>query len=287
MNASGRRAFLKRLARLAATPALCAGGAFGYGSLLERHRVRVESHDLPLALGEAAPAHLRAVAMGDFHYDPLHEAEYAARCVGLVNELSPDVVFLTGDFVTASSRRVGEFAEVLAGLRPRHGIFACLGNHDHWSNPARVAGALGSAGVEVLMNRHTRIRCGGGELVVAGLQSVWGGAPDWRGAFSGLRREERAVVLIHEPDFAQWLSEDPRAAFQVSGHTHGGQVRVPLFGALRLPTWGRLFQAGFYRRNSLRIHVNRGIGTVGHHVRFFCPPEIACFDLRNTGAAQA
>ena len=95
------------------------------------------------------------------------------------------------------------------------------------------------------------------------------------------------MVMMHKPDFAQMLKEDPRIALQLSGHTHGGQVRIPLVGALRLPLWGRIYQAGFYDVGGLKLHVNRGIGTITWHVRLFCPPEIACFDITNSGASAA
>ena len=71
---------------------------------------------------------------------------------------------------------------------------------------------------------------------------------------------------------------------QFSGHTHGGQIRLPGIGALRLPNWGQMYQAGFYDVQNLKLYVNRGIGTIRHHVRFLCPPEIACFDLVNADA---
>ncbi len=287
MISNTRRAFLSKLAKFAGAPLLCGGGAFGFGSLLERHRVEVERHEIKLALGERAPAKLRALTMGDFHFDPLYEADYVAQCVSIANSLKPDVIFLTGDYVTSKSDRIGEFAGLLSKLCPRSGIFACLGNHDHWSNAGKIMGALESAGVRMLVNQQTRVNCAGGELVVAGLQSVWAGKPDWSLASRGLRRDERAVVLVHEPDFARTLSEDRRIALQLSGHTHGGQVRVPFYGALRLPTWGRLFQSGIYDLDALKLHVNRGIGTITFHVRLFCPPEIACFDISNIGAADA
>lgn len=285
MILTNRRAFVRRLAKLTAMPLFCGGGAFGYGTLLERHRVEVEQHQIKLALGDRAPARLRAVAMSDFHFDPLCEADYVAKCVSIANTLAPDVIFLTGDYATGSSDRIGEFAGLLAELRPQSGVFACLGNHDHWSNAARVTGALRAVGVEVLANRQTRVRCAGGELVVAGLQSAWGGAPDWPRAARGLRPGERAVVLMHEPDVAREFCKDRRIALQLSGHTHGGQVRVPMLGALRLPKWGRIYQAGFYDVDGLTLHVNRGIGTISCHIRLLCPPEIACFDIINTGAA--
>lgn len=287
MISHSRRAFLNKLAKFAGTPLLFGGGAFGYGSLLERHRVEIERHEIKLALGERAPTKLRALTMGDFHFDPLYEVDYVAKCVTLANSLKPDVIFLTGDYVTGTSDRINEFAGLLAKLSPRSGIYACLGNHDHWANAARITSALETAGVQMLVNQHTRVQCADGELVVAGLQSVWAGKPEWSQAARGLRKDERAVILVHEPDYAHTLSEDRRIALQLSGHTHGGQVRVPFYGALRLPLWGRKFQSGFYDLDALKLHVNRGIGTIAIHVRFFCPPEISCFDIINTGATSA
>jgi uncharacterized protein len=142
---------------------------------------------------------------------------------------------------------------------------------------------LKSAGIEVLFNQHTRVRMADGELVVAGLQSAWGGYPNWNDAARGMRKGERAVALMHEPDFATELKRDQRVALQLSGHTHGGQIRMPGIGALRLPLWGRKFQAGFYEMDQLKLHVHRGIGTITWHVRVCCPPEITCLDITNSG----
>lgn len=258
------------------------GGSYAYGSVLERHRVVVENYEVKLALGEHGPGRLRAVSLTDIHFDPLHETGYLDECVRRVNALNPDVVFLTGDYITQTSERIRDLAEVLGGLRAKEGIFACLGNHDFWDDPVTVQKALQSRGIEVLLNQHTRVACGNGVLVIAGLKSAWGGVPNWERIASGLKAHERVLVLMHEPDYADKLAHDGRAAMQFSGHTHGGQVRLPLFGALRLPSWGKNYQAGLYDVRKLKLHVNRGIGTVHYHVRFFCPPEIACFDILNT-----
>lgn len=265
--------------------ALGGTGSYAYGSLLERHRLTVEHHRVPVALGPRAPRTLRAVSLTDFHFDPLYEEDFLSECVRRTNELRPDFVFLTGDYITQSSRRIGDFAAVLGGLVPACGVFACLGNHDHWDQPARVVAAFRRHHLEVLQNQHTRVACHGGEVIVSGLQSAWGGHPDWALASRGMKADERALTLLHEPDFADKLAQDGRIAMQFSGHTHGGQIRLPGFGALQLPKWGKSYEAGFYEVQKLKLYVNRGIGTIRHHVRLFCPPEIACFDLTNTDAA--
>lgn len=116
-----------------AVPGLMAGGgggAYGYGTLLERHQVVVEKYKLEVDLGSNGPRHLRVVGLTDFHFDPLFEIDYLKSCVEKANALDADVVFMTGDFITGSSRRVEELGEVLGGLKSKSGAFACLGNHD-------------------------------------------------------------------------------------------------------------------------------------------------------------
>ena len=282
MNPPTRRSFLRRMRNFALAPVLVGGGAYSYGYALERHRLVVEQHPLSLALGEKGPHKLRAVALSDFHFDPLCEADFAQRYVDMANGLEPDVVFLTGDFISHRNRRFAELAEVLGGLKARHGVFACLGNHDHRENPAEIVNTLKQRGIETLVNQRTGFACNGGQLIVAGLQSAWGGMPNWGMASNGLRHDERALVLMHEPDFARWLSSDPRIALQVSGHTHGGQIRIPGFGAMRLPRWGLRYTDGFFDLNDMKLYVSRGVGTVHLHVRFLCPPEVTCFDITNS-----
>ncbi len=284
MVPENRRSFLKRFRFFPAAGVLGAGGSYGYGTLLERHRITVERHHLKLALGMRAPGAFRAVALTDFHFDPLYEEEFIQECVRRTNELKPDVVLLTGDYVTGTSRRIEDLARILGGLEASAGVYACLGNHDQWNGrTSGIADALSVRNIDVLENQHTRVVCNGGEVVLAGLQSAWAGSPDWGMASNGLRADDRVVMLMHEPDYAHRLAADPRVAWQLSGHTHGGQVRVPGYGALILPKWGKQFQAGFYDvGRNLKLYVNRGIGTIDHHVRFCCPPEIACFEVVNT-----
>ncbi|MFZ4767813.1 MAG: metallophosphoesterase, partial [Roseimicrobium sp.] len=287
MSVESRRRFIARFKTIYAPMMLSGSGSYAYGSLLERHRLTVERHDLRLALGARAPERFRAVSLTDFHFDPLYEMEFLQECVNRTNELKPDVVLLSGDYISRTSRRIDDFSRVLSGLSASAGVFACLGNHDHWDRAARVAASLSRQGVAVLQNQHTRVPCAGGELIITGLQSAWGGWPNWGLASRGVLPKDRVLALMHEPDFADVLALDNRIAFQVSGHTHGGQIRLPGIGALQLPTWGLQYQAGFYDVGGLKLYVNRGIGTIRHHIRIGCPPEIACFDITNADVSGA
>ena len=279
--ATTRRTFLSRFRRLGMLSLMAGGGAYGYGSLLERHRVVVERKEVTLPLGVRGPHKVRAVVMSDFHFDPLHEEEFISHCVRTANDLQPDVVLLPGDFISNSGRRMADLAKLLGELTPKHGIFASLGNHDSWHHTSLVKAGLMKHGVDLLADAHSRFTCNGGELIIAGLQSAWAGYPDWGHASRGIRPDERALLLMHEPDYIAEFHGEKRVALQVSGHTHGGQIRVPGVGALRLPRWGREYQAGFYSANGMNLYVTRGIGTIGVHVRIFCPPEITCLEIAN------
>jgi len=263
------------------------GGAYGYGSMLERHRLTVEKSELTLDLGLSGPSRLRVVTLSDFHFDPLYEEEYIAECVRQTNALQPDVVLLTGDFITSNSKRIDDLSAILGALKPKVGLYACLGNHDAWDKTGRVMPSLSRQGIDVLVDQHSRVACGDGTLIVAGLNSAWGGRPSWGRASQGITPTERALLLMHEPDFANRVSTDGRIALQLSGHTHGGQIRLPGIGALELPSWGKIYQAGLYDVGGMKVYVNRGIGTITHHVRFLCPPEIACLDVSNSGAIKS
>ncbi|MEI6534419.1 MAG: metallophosphoesterase [Verrucomicrobiaceae bacterium] len=278
-----RRTFLKRLRNFALAPLAVGGGsAYGYGSLIERHGCVVESLDVTIPLGEKGPPNLRAVLLSDFHFDPLHETGYVEHCIRLANELRPDVAFFTGDFITSHSRRIDDLAQILGRLQTPFGTFACLGNHDYVDGSANIiTQSFNRQGIEILQNQHTRVECGHGEILVAGLQSAWSSMPSWPLAAMGLQATDRAIVLIHEPDYAKNLRGDQRIALQLSGHTHGGQVCLPGLGPLRLPPWGKKYAAGYFDADGVNLYVTRGIGTMHLDLRLFCPPEITCLNITN------
>jgi predicted MPP superfamily phosphohydrolase len=288
MSIEPRRTFLKRLRNFAAAPMLMGGAGLGFGSTVERHRLTLEQHDLPLALGPKAPAKFRAVALTDFHFDPLYEDGYVQQYISAANALKPDIVFLTGDYITQRVDRMDDLAVMLSKLQQRSGIFACTGNHDHWEDPRHVVGCLRKQGIEVLYNQHTRVPCAGGELVIAGLASACDGLPNWPETVKGLKPNDRTIALMHEPDYVNQLCrlDAKRIALQLSGHTHGGQVCLPWFGAMHLPRFGRNYEAGFYDVKGIKLYVGRGLGTTNINVRLFCPPEITCFDITNTSVTN-
>lgn len=264
-----RRTFVRR-SLLAAPVALGAGAA--YGRYVERHAVEVVELEVPVGLTEP----LTAALLGDFHFDPLYETDYLSDVVARTSALAPDLVLFAGDFVSDSAERVAELADILARTEAKAGRFAVLGNHDHWVAPGRVEAVLAAAGISVLRNRSVPLP-GRPGWFLTGLESFWGGTPSLT-PITETPADARHILLVHEPDSFDLLT-DPRIALQLSGHSHGGQVRVPFGGAVCLPSWGKKYPAGLYERGGRRLYVNRGIGTVKRHFRINCRPEITLLRL--------
>lgn len=254
------------------TAILAAGSSGAYGSLWERHAVVVQR--VPLALGLARP--LRVVQISDLHFDPLYETGYLERVMARAQSLQPDLVCFTGDFASHVATRFADLGRIVEPLRGGLGTFAVLGNHDHWTGSRQIRRVLNRSGIHVLMNEDVPLP-GLPGWHLAGIDSYWGGRPN--AAFlARAAADARFILLVHEPDPFNELA-DPRIRLQLSGHTHGGQVRAPFVGALRLPKWGKLYDAGLFRRGERHLYVNRGIGTVGPALRFNCPPEIILLEL--------
>lgn len=264
-----RRTFVKR-SLLATSVGL--GASAGYARFLERHAVEVVTSEIELGL----PEPLTVAVLGDIHFDPLYEVDYLEDVVARTNRLSPDLVLYTGDFLSHSADRLSDLLAVLCKARAAFGRFAVLGNHDHSIGADRVTAAFSSAGIPILRNQSVLLP-GRKDWYLSGLESYWSGKPN-SALVASTPPHARHILLVHEPDSFDLLT-DPRIALQVSGHTHGGQIRLPLVGAICLPTWGKKYQAGLYTRGDRKLYVNRGIGTVDAHFRLNCRPEITLLKL--------
>lgn len=249
----------------------------------ERHRIEVTRPKLDVPLGSAAPALTRVALLSDFHYDPLREADHVRRCVELTNAESPDLVLLLGDFVTRDHRVAAELASLLSELSAPGGVYGILGNHDFQGEADDVASALEDTGIAMLRNRLARIPLHGQQLLVAGLDSIWGGEPDPT-ILDEITNGEQILLAHHEPDAIDHLTPEQRAkvALQVSGHTHGGQICAPGGIPICRAAWGRRYTRGHYDLADTQLYVTRGVGTISLHARHFCPPEITILELRNS-----
>lgn len=273
-----RRRFLQYLA---------ATGILGvtYMWQVEPRWLNLQEHDLPIATLPTAFDGLRIAQLSDFHIDPLYRYGYVQRVVERVNALAPDVIFLTGDYVTQDAAAAAPLADVLVNLRAPFGTYAILGNHDvGHQRHVPVRNGFVQAGLPILENEHVPLTRDGQTLVVAGLADGWHGRPDLPQALDAAP-DAPVIVLLHEPDLVTRYQNEPRVIVQLSGHSHGGQIRVPGIGAVYLPRYGQQFDAGIYRVGNLWLNTNVGLGMTSYGittppVRFNCPPEISLLTLR-------
>jgi predicted MPP superfamily phosphohydrolase len=242
--------------------------------------VEVTKVHLPLPRLSAAFHSYRLVQISDLHQDAEIPDDYLDRVVALVNQQQPDVIVITGDFVTGEAERYAEsLTRSLRRLEAVDGVVAVLGNHDHepWSNPKVMRAVLRESGIEELSNAIYTLDCDGELLHIAGVDDVCRGFDRLDVVLNALPQEGAAILLCHVPDFADVSAQSRRFDLQLSGHTHGGQVYLPPLGAPVLPKFGRKYPAGLYTIRQMHLYTNRGLGHP--YVRLNCRPEITVFNL--------
>jgi predicted MPP superfamily phosphohydrolase len=205
----------------------------------------------------------------------------------MVNALRPDLIVLLGDFVSlpwVGNHKKGAVAaepcaRLLRQMTAPHGLWAVLGNHDHGTDPEHVTRALQAENIQVLANQSQPIEHDGARIWLAGVKDVLSRTANLSKTLRPIPASEAVILLAHEPDFADVASRFP-IDLQLSGHSHGGQVRLPLLPPLYLPKLGRKYVLGMYHVGPLTLYTNAGLGTVGVPMRLNCPPEITLLTLR-------
>jgi predicted MPP superfamily phosphohydrolase len=275
MSTFGRREFL--------AGTLAAGAAAALPSRVEAAReVAPARAETPTFLVPGLdPAHegLRIAQLSDLHVGPKTPAALVQAAIEEVNRFEPDLVALTGDFLSFRRREVDTMRRLLGGLSAP--TFAVLGNHDHWVDPRGAREALLGLGYEVIDNAWTSIRLRGAPLAVVGIGDLTTGNADVPRATRGLAARGTPLVLAHGPRTAEPLASLGRPALCLSGHTHGGQIAIPILTPLFVRGLMReRYVRGAYRVGPVQLYVNRGIGMSGLRVRVNCPAEVTLATLR-------
>lgn len=284
MSANGlsRRKFLKIGLFSALGTATMGVGGFAYAHDLETNWVEVVR--LPLTLPRLSPAFdgYRLAHISDIHMGTGMTGSQLQYIVELINAEQPDLVAITGDFVTHRpvTANAPALMNALSQLTPTDGAVAVLGNHDHWTDPDAVRQMLQDSNVRELSNTVYTLRRGDAMLHIAGTDDYWEDLARLDDVLAQLPDDGAAILLEHEPDFADVSSQTGRFDLQLSGHSHGGQVVVPFIGPLVLPTYGQKYPIGRYQVGTMIQYTNRGLGTIEPAVRFNCRPEITVFTLR-------
>lgn len=233
---------------------------------------------------------LKVALLTDLHVGAPHMSLARLRnVVGRVNEEAPDLVIITGDFVIGGENHKGgvaggtfaepePIAEELKLLSAPLGVYAVLGNHDHWYDGERVARALRGAGLKVLENEAVRIESGGRAFWLAGIADLWTRRPDIAGTLRQVNTDDPVILFTHNPDI--FPNVPARVSLTLAGHTHGGQVNLPLVGRAVVPSeFGQRYAFGHVVEGGRHLYVSGGVGTSIIPARFRVPPEVVVLKL--------
>jgi predicted MPP superfamily phosphohydrolase len=265
--------------RFLAATAAAGGGVLADASAIEPYRLDVSRHDVGVAGLPAALDGLRIAQISDVHLPGTPDA--ARRAVDAVERERPDIVVLTGDIIEHASN-LSALVALASAVRGRLGTFAVLGNWEHRAGipPAVARSAYQQAGVTFLFNESAAVERRGATLGLIGFDDPVLGAPDPERALAGRPRADLDLWLIHAPGYIDTLPRSmPAPAMILTGHTHGGQIRLPGVTLFTPPGSGR-YVSGWYRDALAPLYVSRGIGTATVRMRFCCRPELPVFTLR-------
>lgn len=256
------------------------GAAMLDGFVLEPKDIEVQRVDVRIAGLPPAFNGFTICQLTDIHHSPVVSLDYINRVVDKANGLSPDLFALTGDYVDDERRYAAPAMEAVARLKARYGTVAILGNHDYFIGESYSTDAIARMRIPLLRNSHMMIRSRGDALCIAGTRDYLEDRPDASEALKGVPLEVPRVLLAHHPDYSEYLPLDERIDLVLSGHTHGGQVRLPYSFAPIVPSsFGQKYSGGLVRNRHTQVYVSRGVGVSMIPVRFNCPPEITLICL--------
>jgi uncharacterized protein len=249
-----------------------------YVHKIEPNWLEVTQIDLNLPKLDRAFNGYRIVQITDLHAGDGIDRAQLERVVDAVNAQNPDLVVITGDHVSRLPRQHVELLDTLAKLHPRDRTISILGNHDVYNDPTPIRTAIQQAGITLLENTIYTVKRDAAELHIAGVGDVFAKQDRLDRVLAQLPSTGAAIMLAHEPDFADETAATGRFGLQLSGHSHGGQIRIPFYGGY-VPTLAEKYPLGRYQVGKMIHYTNRGIGMIKIYARFNCRPEISVFNL--------
>lgn len=277
-----RRTFLRNAA-LATAGMFAASSGLSVVATNANQAYDLEIVQQKIALQNLGPAlnGLRAVQISDMHMGRFVTEEFLQQVVQVSLEQKPDMLFITGDFVyyhADTLRGVSELTNTLASVTQKMPVYAVLGNHDYgtWDGLEAMFKKLG---IQELANAVTTYQRGGDSLTLAGVGCVTFQRDDLPKVAEQVPANAPAILLCHEPDLVDKTAQTGKFALQISGHSHGGQVNLPLARGLILPQYARKYPNGLYRVGNMLQYTNRGVGMIHIPVRVDCRPEITVYNF--------
>lgn len=257
------------------------------GAALSAYAIGIEPRNIAYTDTDLRLPHLdpvfsgyRLIQISDIHMDTWTGSYMLPGIIQKINAYEPDAVVITGDFANSHlAESVPGLVDALSQLRAKDGVFAIAGNHDHWSGIEHYQAILEQSNIIDMRNAVHTIERDGVPLHIAGLDDCHVLKHDLKAVMAQMPQEGCAIILVHEPDYADEVVKTGRFDLQLSGHTHGGQIVLPVIGAPTLPPLGKKYPSGMYWVGDMQLYTNRGLGTGTPPVRFNCPPEVSIFNL--------
>lgn len=281
-----RRSFLKRASGFILALMGMTGGTYYYSKEVEPSSLHIQKETIESAKLTNAFHNKKIVQFSDTHLGFNYSAKDLEKLVTKINKLSPDVIVFTGDLVdNPKDMKVNEDKEIINALKPLeapYGKYWIYGNHDHGGyGTEKVLDIMENAGFMLLQNSHIVLEENNERIIIAGIDDMMLGRPNIQAALKDTNYDAFTILLAHEPDFADEAAKFP-VDVQLSGHSHGGQIRLPIIGDIYTPVYAEKYVLGKYNiQDRLQLFVNAGIGTTRVPYRLFCNPEIHEYTLKS------
>jgi len=271
-----RRKFLDYLLRIG----IC--GGFGYPIVIEPNWLAIEHVNVPISDLPVGLDGLKIGLIADLHRGRFVTEGDISRATKALQNLSPDIIMLGGDFVKGKAEYIDSCAKILSELKAPLGVYAVLGNHEYWTDPTAITSSLQKHSINVLINESIKLAWKGSYFYLVGIDDVWAGQPQIQYALKGTSDNIAKILLVHEPDYADRIKAvNSWIPLQLSGHSHGGQVSLPFIGSLYYPYLAEKYPLGLNRISGTDrwVYTTRGVG-ITVPLRLNCRPEVSLLTLR-------
>lgn len=258
------------------------GAACTDAFFIEPNISHISKNQLKLPYLPPSLNNLKVVHLSDLHYKPDKDESLLSSIVEKINDIQPDLIILTGDYVDHDTSGITPMLEHLSKLKANHAILACMGNHDGWTASGQYfKHAFEKHNIQFLINQNTVLNINNEKIYIAATDFIWKGNPNPLQTLKGIPSNAPLITMVHEPDYFDTMLKHRDHHLQLSGHTHGGQCRVPIINyAPRTVKHGRKYIYGKYYSKNSSIFVTKGTGTTAIRVRFSCLPEIALHHIQ-------
>jgi uncharacterized protein len=282
-----RRTFLKRTFGSFLTVLGLSSGGYLYANRVEPSLIDIQEHNIKHPLIPNSFDGIKMIQFSDTHLGFQYNLHQFNKLVKKINSLQPDIILFTGDLMDEPNQytEINKLIPILKNLQAPLGKFCIFGNHDHGGYGSEIyRNIMETTNFTVLLNDSAQVKLmDGSKIYLLGIDDAMLGKPNLPLTLKNVPTDSFKILLSHAPDLAETAVQYP-IHWQLSGHSHGGQIKIPFFGALVTPPFGQIYPEGLYsigENNPLSLYVNRGIGTTRLPFRFMSKPELTVFTLES------